>query len=132
MSEENVARARHAYRHYNDTGELPDEFLHPDVVWHTPADIPERVILRGREAVRRHISGYARSFDDYRVEPREILDAGDQVVACVLLSGRIKGTESRVELAAAQVFRVSRDGRAIEVHEYRTKAEALEAAGLRE
>jgi ketosteroid isomerase-like protein len=130
MSEENVVKVERAYRHFNEKGKLPDDFLDPEVVWHTPTDIPESATLRGRDAANRHISGYARSFDDFRVDPREVLDRGDRVVASVILRGRIQGTSNEVELAGAQIFEIGAEGRAIEVREYRTKAEALEAAGL--
>jgi hypothetical protein len=53
------------------------------------------------------------------------------VVVMTRLRGRFRGSTEEVNLIEAHVWKVV-DGKAVEIREYRTKAEALEATGLRE
>jgi ketosteroid isomerase-like protein len=59
----------------------------------------------------------------------ELIDAGDQVVAVVRLHGRVKGSDQEVDMLETHVW-TGRDGKATEVREYPTKADALKAIGL--
>ena len=69
--------------------------------------------------------------------PRPVLDparctgCGDCVAVCLHQWGRWKGTGARVESRTWQVF-TFRDGKVTRCRGYPTKAEALEAVGLRE
>ena len=47
------------------------------------------------------------------------------------LRGRFRGSTDEVNLIEAHVWKLL-DGKAVEIREYRTRAEALEAARLRE
>jgi ketosteroid isomerase-like protein len=106
------------------------EGLHPEVEWHTAADLPDSGTHHGPGEIVQLFAEWAASFEDFRAEIDEILDGGDEVVVVVVrLRGRPKGGEDEVELPETHVWRL-RDGKVIEVREYRTKAEALEAAGL--
>ena len=44
--------------------------------------------IAGHEGVRRYLGTVADEFDDLRIEPLELIDAGDQVVVSVRISGR--------------------------------------------
>jgi len=71
-------------------------------------------------------------FDDFRAEPVEVIDAGeDKVIAVVRISGRAKlsGVETEMTYAELSTFR---DGKVAWGRQYWTRAEALEAAGLSE
>jgi ketosteroid isomerase-like protein len=64
--------------------------------------------------------------------PQEYIDAGDQVIVVLRWGGRgrISGADVE-ERDEAWIFTVRGD-KVIRVKEYRSQAEALEAAGLRE
>jgi ketosteroid isomerase-like protein len=132
MSEENVERVRRAYRLYEETQQPDYELLHPEVAWHTARDLPDSDTYRGHEGVAELYSEWIGSFEDFRVEVEEMIDAGDDtVVVMTRLRGRFRGSSEEVNLIEAHVWRLL-DGKAVEIREYRTKAEALEAAGLSE
>lgn len=70
-------------------------------------------------------------FDDLRLEPEELIDAGDRVVAVQRLSWRAKGSGVETELRYAVVYTVSA-GKILRGREYMTREQALEAVELRE
>jgi ketosteroid isomerase-like protein len=69
------------------------------------------------------------AIDNFRTEPFEFLDAGDEVVAGLIHRGRGEGSSAAVEMREWNVF-VIREEKIVSVHEYRDREEALEAAGL--
>jgi ketosteroid isomerase-like protein len=70
-------------------------------------------------------------FDNLRLEPEELIDAGDRVVAVQRLSGRAKGSGIETELRFAVVYTIS-GGKIVRGREYMTREQALEAIGLDE
>jgi len=71
-------------------------------------------------------------FDPLIVEPLELIDAGgDEVVTVLRFGGRAKLSGVETDITFAIVYTV-RDGKLGRGREYATRAEALEAAGLRE
>ena len=106
--------------------------LHPEVEWHTAQDLPDSGMHRGVDGIAKLFSEWTASFEDFQGDIDEIIDGGDEVVVVVVrLHGRLRGSSEEVVLPETQVWRL-RNGRAYEIREYRTKAEALEAAGLSE
>ena len=72
------------------------------------------------------------TFESFKVEPLEMIDAGQgQVVAVFRNSGRAKLSGVEVELTFAVVYTLS-DGKIARGREYWTRDEALQAAGLSE
>ena len=123
MSQANVEILRAAYKNRE-----PDlNFLHPDVEWHTRADLPDSATYRGHDGVTKLASEWFESFDDFQLELEELIDARDDVViALVRLRGRIRGSGEEVDMLEAHVWTML-EGRGIECREYPTKVEALEA-----
>ena len=71
-------------------------------------------------------------FDEFRIDPIELIDAGeDKVVAVLRLSGRAELSGVETDLTYAELDTL-RDGKMARARQYWTKAEALEAAGLSE
>jgi SnoaL-like polyketide cyclase len=73
-------------------------------------------------------------FEDLHVEAEELIDRGDFLVASVVVHGRVPGSrdsDQEMTLSRTNVYR-QREGKTVEVREYLTREQALEAAGLRE
>jgi uncharacterized protein len=131
MSQENAERVRRAYRLYQETQQPDYELLHRDVTWHTARDLPDSATYRGHDGVAELYSEWIGSFEDFRVEVEEIMDDGrDSVIVMTRLRGRFRGSTDEVNLIEAHVWKLL-DGKAVEIREYRTRAEALEAVGAR-
>jgi len=88
-------------------------------------------IYRGVEATRRLWDGLDEVFSELRWEPQEFIDAGDAVV--VTMSFHARGRESGVETVsrAAGVYWF-KDGKVVRYQQRQTRADALEAVGLRD
>jgi len=67
------------------------------------------------------------SFEEYRVEPEEFIDAGEAVVVRVRIFGRGRASGANLDIRVAHLW-VLRDGKAVRGDVYRTTEEALEAA----
>jgi hypothetical protein len=65
------------------------------------------------------------------MEPIEFVDLDDHLVAVVFISGRGRGSSAPVETTFAQL-RSMKEGKAMSLHDYATKGEAIEAAGPQE
>lgn len=128
MSAGKVELVEDAYAHYAQTGDISEENLVPEFEWHTASDLPDSDVYRGVEAVRAFIQGWPSAFEEFWAEIDQIIDRGDLVVASLILHGRIRGSGEEVELPETHVWRF-RDGKAVEVREYRTVEAALEAVG---
>ena len=92
----------------------------------------DRGPIQGKDALRAYLEDWFDTFDGFRVEPLELIDAGeDQVVAVLRFGGRAKlsGVETDQTLA---ILATIRSGTIARGREYATRAEALEAAGLSE
>jgi ketosteroid isomerase-like protein len=88
--------------------------------------------IHGKAEMRAYVQDWLDTFDNMKVEPLEVIDAGqDQVIAVLRSSGRAKlsGVETDITFAALYTIR---DGKTARGREYLTKEQALEAAGLRE
>jgi ketosteroid isomerase-like protein len=132
MSQEDVDNLRRAYGHFIATGEFSGRFA-PDFVWDmsTFRNWPERQTYEGIEGARQFMADWLEAWEDWRLELEQLLDAGDHVVAFVRQRGRSKATGLSVDMHFAQVW-TFRDGAQVRMRMYSDRAEALEAAGLRE
>ena len=100
-----------------------------NVVWYAIPDEPEPGPFRGREAVRAMAARWMDSFRDFRMEVEEYLDAGEYVITPARMLGRISDSDANIGIDDVFVNRC-RNGKIVEVRECRTRAEALEVAGL--
>ena len=125
MSQENLERTRAGWEFVNRTGELDPEVLHPEVVWHTRADLPDTRTYRGHDGVAGLRDEWAGTFEEF-IE--ELIDAGEYVVAVLHIHGRISASSQQLEMAETHIGRWI-GGRLVEVREYATKDEALMALG---
>jgi ketosteroid isomerase-like protein len=132
MSQENVEVVKAAFEAYN-RGDL-DAWVadaDPDIEWHVLPEATDPGPHRGRQVILERGKLWRQMFGGLRVEVLEYIDAGDYVIAPVRMRGQAPGSDAEVALDEVYVSML-RNGKIVELREYRTKAEALEAAGLRE
>jgi ketosteroid isomerase-like protein len=128
MSEENVEIVRAAFKAYN-RGDL-------DALMKTFASDVEFVTLlvgnhRGKEAIRHIYEENRAAVSGHRLDPDELIDAGDQVIAVARIGGA--GHSSQIALPDHMAFLFTiRDGLFVRQQSFRSKEEALAAAGLSE
>ena len=104
-------------------------FVDPEVEWVTTGLFIEAGTYRGHQGVLEYLDALAAEFDDFRGEPEELLDAGDQVVAPMRIKGRGKQSGAPVDLTMTMVVSL-RDGVIVHVRNFPKKADALKAAGV--
>ena len=108
------------------------ELLDPHVVWINYAAAPEAKPYIGHEGVREWAKGFRTTLGDFEVDATEIIDAGgDQVVAVHRATGAGVTSGVPVERELAALYTLL-NGKVVRGQGFETRAEALEAAGLRE
>jgi len=118
-----------AFEAWNATGEPDFSIYHPALIYHPRADEPDPSPHIGREAFERLALGFLEAFSTAKFDVEELIDAGDLVIASTVMHGQ--GSASGVDVTDAYVFVYRlRDGLIVECWEYRTRQEALQAAGL--
>jgi ketosteroid isomerase-like protein len=132
VSEENVKFVLDGYARFN-AGERTAElwFWHPDGEYRAAREDPDSAVHRGIDALRRHYASWVEAYPDLKVEPLEAKANGDQVFLGVQFSGHGGKSGIPMEMELAHVITM-RDGKVARTVEYFDKAEALEAAGLRD
>jgi ketosteroid isomerase-like protein len=92
---------------------------------------PERDVYHGVEGAREFLASWLDAWDDWKVELRELRDAGEKVIAIMHQQGRSKTTGLPVDMEFAQVWSV-REGLQIRMEMYANTGEALKAVGLQD
>jgi ketosteroid isomerase-like protein len=132
MSQENVEVVRRAYEATNHGDyDAVEALFHPEIEFHTFGRSPEAGVYRGKEAVRKYNENLFQQFESIRFEIGELVDAGDRVVVMTTQHAVPKGGQQEMNVQVAEVW-VIRGGLLAERRSYSTRAEALEAAGLKE
>jgi ketosteroid isomerase-like protein len=129
MSRENVEIVRAATDAFQHDEEAWLRTLDPDLVWYPIEDghIPRRGI-EGAMGIRQR---WLDTWEAHTMTIEDLREVGENVVGTIHISGRGKGSGVEVNLEVHQHFKL-RDGRIVYLFEYADRAEALEAAGLRE
>jgi ketosteroid isomerase-like protein len=134
MSQENIKTIRGAAAAFN-RGDVDAwlEYLTDDIDYRAIEGAPDDPgPMHGKDAVRAYEQDWLDMFDDFKVEPMELIDAGeDRVIAVTKISGRAKLSGVETDLTYAALYTI-RDGKVARGREYWTKEQALEAAGLSE
>jgi ketosteroid isomerase-like protein len=131
MSAENVEIVRLGYEEFLATGELVERITAPEFVWDmaTFHGWPERQTYEGVEGAREFLADWVGAWEDWRLEVRDLVDAGDDVVATVHQSGRSKATGLEVNMDFAMVWTI-KNGKQTRMRMYSDPGEALRAVGL--
>jgi ketosteroid isomerase-like protein len=88
-----------------------------------------RSISPGYEGFLGFLEGFWGDFEEAHVEPEELIDAGDGVLAVVRFHGKGTPSGAEVEMTVCQLWTL-RDGKVIRGQGFFARGEALEAAGL--
>jgi ketosteroid isomerase-like protein len=134
MSQENVEIARRSLALLSQGDEAAWDEMPPEFVFDFSRRLIDPVVLRGRDEMRAWMERERQMWEGDHVgyEPKELIDAGDKVLALVRVSARGKASGVPVE---AHVWAVSRfsDGKLVEWTYFGDdRAAAFEAAGLLE
>ena len=137
MSEETL-KLETVTRLYNECW-IPGSFdpipaiLDPAILWTAIESAPDAGTRRGYDECRAHMQDW---IDDFILGPQVIEVAGaapsGRLVCSQAWLATGKGSGVRTEIRYAADYSFADDGRIVEIHEYATVAEALEAAGLSE
>jgi ketosteroid isomerase-like protein len=128
MSEENVEIVRsftEAYLRGDHARAV--SYLAPDVVYEVGQELPAR---RPDELLAMW-KRWEADWERIELTPEEYIDAGDQVVLAVRYSGRARASGIELEDRLFEVHTL-RDSKIARKREFKTRSEALEAAGLSE
>jgi ketosteroid isomerase-like protein len=133
MSEENVELVSTAVEEWQRGDEAWMRFLDPEIEWDNSAYPAVGVAMggKGRASFVEFLDRYLKSWRQYEGTAKEIIDAGDDVVVVVHETIRARGSDAPIERRLAQIWTLN-EGLAVRYRSYPSKAEALEAAGLRE
>jgi ketosteroid isomerase-like protein len=129
MSKENVELVRQVYAGWA-RGDFSVGALSPDFRWGQLAGAVEAGERRGPEvadALRRLFEIYK----DFRTDAEEFIDAGDRVVVVARSRGTARRSGMELDQRFAYVWTIQ-DGMLCGFQMYATRAEALDAVGLKE
>jgi ketosteroid isomerase-like protein len=131
MSQENVEIVRAAFEAWM-RGDLDAMLANadPDMEWYVLPDAPDPGPHRGPNVILERMAVW-RDMLALRGEVLEYVDTGEYVIMPMRMRGRPPGSDADVVLDEVYVSKF-RDGKIVELREYRTKAEALEAVRLSE
>jgi ketosteroid isomerase-like protein len=103
---------------------------HPDAEFDATVR-PDGRVFQGPEGVAEGMRVWAGTWDAYRMEVEEIIDAGDRVLVVARESGRGKGSGLSIDQQSFSVFTL-RHGKIARWEVFVVRDEALKAAGLSE
>ena len=133
MSEENVEVVRLAYNAFAEEGldRFMEHFTH-DVEYRVLGPDGDLSPLQGQDAVRAWLQDWIDMFDGFWQRLVELIDAGgDTVFTAERFGGRARLSGVEADSPNWTIFTI-RDGKIASGHEYATREQALEAAGLSE
>jgi len=137
MSKENVERAREAYAALSvaiRSGDLDgyfQEYMHPEIEWVPMEGALDVDVSVGHEAVKARLMTMLEIMRKPEIEAQEIIDAGEKLFIAIRIAGRGRGSGIDMEASWFHVL-TARDDKLVRIEWYASRAEALEATGLRE
>jgi ketosteroid isomerase-like protein len=131
MSEADVTAVRELLDAFNRGDvETSTAMLHEQAELHQAREIPDTRSYYGREDFARGVARWVSGFEPgFRYEPVEFIDAGDRVLARVMLRGRGRGSGIEIEQEVFQVYEV-RDGQPFRCWVFWSEEDARRQAGV--
>ena len=133
MSEDNVEIVRRVYEAVSaNLWDAPSELFDPEYEVDLIDAGPDLGVISGVEASEAALRGYTETFEDFRIELIEVVNADEQhVVTAVRDGGRLKGSDTEIWNRFFHVW-TFHDGKISRRSSHRERNQALEAAGLSE
>jgi ketosteroid isomerase-like protein len=135
MSQENVKLLRRTVEAINRgdiDGALENAADDFEVDWSNAIGPGRKGIYHGKDQARAFWMSFAEAFDELRWDFEEIVQVDQsRIIAVNHVRGRGLGSGAAVDSVSALLYTIS-DGKARSVKLFQSKAEALEAVGLRE
>jgi ketosteroid isomerase-like protein len=132
-SQQDIAAVRHFYDEVaRGNFWVGKDVFDPAIEWQwnsSLSGITGNRTYRGFSEVEAATRDWLQSWEWFRIELEELIDAGEKVVALTRQLGRPHGASADVAALAAEVWTM-RHGKAIAFHGYIDREEALQAAGL--
>ena len=132
MSGENVGLVRQAYEAFRRRDvDRWRQLFSPDVIWDMSGAASPAVtgVYHGHEGMESFLRRWVGTWDEFSIETRELIDAGDSVVVVFRQSGRGKGSGVEVAQDFFGVYDV-RDRKIVRYRECPSREAALQAAGI--
>ena len=134
MSQENVEIMRKANAAFN-RGDVAawSEAWAPDGEFRDLANAPDQGgVVKGLDAIREVVELWTAAFDEFSADIDDYIDGGSFVICAVQWHGQGKASGVSLDLRQFDVYEF-RDGKIVRgTVGFKTRAEALEAAGLSE
>jgi ketosteroid isomerase-like protein len=133
MSQENVEVVLKTAEAFNRRGTGAFlQFLDPEVEWHDLADAPDAGVHHGHQGVLEAVDRWLSAFgENYRIEPVEFIDGGNEIVAFARHSVQAAEGEADVHQEVASVWTI-RGHLVVRVRFFSKREQALEAVDLSE
>jgi ketosteroid isomerase-like protein len=133
MPQENVELVRRSILGWNERGvDALVERLDPQVEFHPPAESMNPGVYLGPDRVRTYFDRLSEVMQEQRVESVDVIEVDDtRLIAVVKGFAKTSHFAGEVEMNWAWLITL-RDGLATHVETFTDRAQALEAAGLRE
>lgn len=97
----------------------------PDIDWHDQATMPDGP-GRGRESFEQYLHSWLESFDEFRIDPEEVFEHREQLIAIVRQTGRGRISGAEIAVRIAHVWTIEND-RAIRWRSYPNRQQAIAA-----
>jgi ketosteroid isomerase-like protein len=134
MSQENVEIVREVLAEFRETQQPVERLLAPDFVW----DLRSWPVwtgqaeFHGADGFREFFVEWTDAYEEWTHEVESFIDVDEsRVVVTTVQRGRLRGSDSWVDLRAAFLYTVA-EGLIRRIEVYESPAQALKAAGLSE
>jgi ketosteroid isomerase-like protein len=132
MSRENVEIVRRVYEALSTPRAMPLDLFHSDFEADARDVAPDIGVVRGGEGFREAFRSYSETFDAFRIEIEQVINADrGRVVTAVRDGGRIRGSDAELWNHFFHVWTFG-DGKITRFSTHTERGRALEAAGLTE
>jgi ketosteroid isomerase-like protein len=101
--------------------------MHPEIEYVNPPDAVEPGTRSGADSFARILDAY----DDVRIKPDKLIDAGDDVVVIATVNATGRGSGIPIEWHHGYIWTI-KEGKAVRFRWFNDPSEALEAMGLRD
>ena len=105
------------------------EFIDPEIEVHEPGGGVEPGVRRSIDGFLASIRNVQEVWEDFALEPEEVIELEDRLLVRVLMRGTGKGSGVPIHTRVAHLWTV-REGRAVKLEMWTNWDEALEAVGL--